>query len=902
MGCKLKSRLRAGRGIGLAVLSAALAGAPSALAAPPANDNYDSAESISGTSAITVGDTREATREADEPDHNGAEGTGSVWYKIAPGVDRVVEIDVCDKDYPSAIAIYQDDLLEEDGLDALTYVASDTCVIAFRAFANSGYRVAVDGQQGDRGRFTLRMESWPAPANDGVNSPASLSGATANVGADLRGASVDPGEAGPTLGFPASVWYSWTAPATGTVDLKLCEGGFEGAVGVYAVTGGGGLGALINYNYCRVVTEVTAGTAYRIAVRGERRTFNFTLKAYPKPGNDDFGNAELLTGATVAVAGDTRGATSPTGLPNETPGSVWYTWVSPVQGAVEIDVCSEFFNFVVLYTGSTQATLSPVASPIGCRLRAPVQSGTTYKIRVASSSLTGADTFDLQLRATAKPANDDFASAQPVTSTDTVVTGDIRGATREAVPAPGEPGHETFPQTTDGSVWYRWTSTVTGRLRFDACGPDGVTEETSLDVAAYTSTAPATPAFSNLVLSARALCVISIRVTSGTTYWLAVQGNFGSGPFAARLRAAVTQANDDFAGATTISPGQSIGGNTTTATYEMGEPGAGSPLLDGGSLWYKVTPSQEGQLSVSTCFPSTTYDSTLGIYQGSDVSNLTELAFNDDGAGACGAASQTAIHVLAAQTYWIAVAGDMTNANEAQQRGLFLLSATLVDDIQPETTISTTEPASVVTVRTQAVAFTSSEAGTFQCSLDSDEETDFSVCTSSKTYTGLGDGEHVIRVRAIDTAGNVDESPAEFHLEVDATPPETTILDGPPSPTNDATPTFRYISSESQSTLPVQDRQRVVQRLQRRGPRWRGRRRVHRPRARGRVPRVRGEGDRCPRKPGCDRRLPDLRRGRRAAGDLDRRRPHRPGRPDADDPLLVFGGRLHLHLQDRRRA
>ena len=47
----------------------------------------------------------------------------------------------------------------------------------------------------------------------------------------------------------------------------------------------------------------------------------------------------------------------------------------------------------------------------------------------------------------------------------------------------------------------------------------------------------------------------------------------------------------------------------------------------------------------------------------------------------------------------------------------------------------------------------------------------FAVCTSSQGYTGLSDGSHTFQVRAIDAAGNVDQTPASFTWTVDTAGP-----------------------------------------------------------------------------------------------------------------------------------
>jgi hypothetical protein len=80
-----------------------------------------------------------------------------------------------------------------------------------------------------------------------------------------------------------------------------------------------------------------------------------------------------------------------------------------------------------------------------------------------------------------------------------------------------------------------------------------------------------------------------------------------------------------------------------------------------------------------------------------------------------------------------------------------------VDATVPDTTI-TSGPSGTVNSTDAAFAFTSTEAGsTFECSLDGGT---YAPCTSPKSYTALANGSHTFSVRATDTAGNVDPTPA----------------------------------------------------------------------------------------------------------------------------------------------
>ncbi len=74
-------------------------------------------------------------------------------------------------------------------------------------------------------------------------------------------------------------------------------------------------------------------------------------------------------------------------------------------------------------------------------------------------------------------------------------------------------------------------------------------------------------------------------------------------------------------------------------------------------------------------------------------------------------------------------------------------------------------------------------------------------CTSPKTYTSLPDGAHSFEVRAIDKAGNADQTPASFAWSVDTTAPQVGIDSGPAGLTNDATPTFGFHPGEAGASV-----------------------------------------------------------------------------------------------------
>ncbi|RKH60913.1 hypothetical protein D7V93_12635 [Corallococcus llansteffanensis] len=106
-----------------------------------------------------------------------------------------------------------------------------------------------------------------------------------------------------------------------------------------------------------------------------------------------------------------------------------------------------------------------------------------------------------------------------------------------------------------------------------------------------------------------------------------------------------------------------------------------------------------------------------------------------------------------------------------------------VDVTLPDTTIATT-PTSPSNQTTANFTFTSTEGGvTFECLLD-DSPLLFETCGASKSYPGLGEGPHVLRVRAKDAAGNLDPTPAIHRWEVDSKKPDAPVVTAPEAGTS----------------------------------------------------------------------------------------------------------------------
>jgi DNA-directed RNA polymerase specialized sigma24 family protein len=116
-------------------------------------------------------------------------------------------------------------------------------------------------------------------------------------------------------------------------------------------------------------------------------------------------------------------------------------------------------------------------------------------------------------------------------------------------------------------------------------------------------------------------------------------------------------------------------------------------------------------------------------------------------------------------------------------------------DLPPETSI-TDGPSGPTSSTSATFRFSSADtAATFQCKLD---DRSWSACTSGKTYTGLPQGSHAFRVRAKDSAGTNDPSPAERTWKVDTVAPNTTITSASVS---GKSATFSFSASQDGSTF-----------------------------------------------------------------------------------------------------
>jgi hypothetical protein len=662
----------------------------------PQNDDFASPQVLNAAlpASATQVTNRLATKESGEPSHAGNAGGHSVWYEWTPSSGGPVAISTCssESDLDTLLAVYTGSTLA-----GLTSVAANdddangrcrdsNSEARFTATAGTTYRIAVDGKNGEEGRFDLFIEG--PPANDAFANAQTLSASLPVFGTgSTRFASKETGEPD-HAGNPGgkSVWFSWTPSSSGQFAISVCpflEVSPDTLVAVYTgssvdaltpVASNDDSSAACKGTGSQVALNVVAGTTYRIAVDSKAGIEGpFTLEISAPPANDDFEDASALPGKPVTAFGSTVFAGKEAGEPNHAgnPGghSLWYAWTPTESGPVEIAACGNSAGvdpLLAVYTGSAVNALTPVASNDDApgepedefcesadgfsEVEFDVVAGTTYRIAVDTKD--GEGRFSLFFELT--PANDDFADAQPLwTALPSSASADIELASKES----GEPNHAG--NGGGRSVWFSWTPTQSGSVAISTCSVFGDLD-TLLAVYTGSDLGALTAVGSDDDGTADKDCrgsdsEVQFSATADTTYRIAVDGKNGSAGFF-QLSLEGKAANDDFG------KPQSLGGDlpmfwrssSRFATKQIGEPnhagGAG-----GSSLWFKWTAPRTETVSVDTCDSS--FDTLLAVYTGTAVNALTPVASNDDGSASCSPQSRLAFDAVANTVYRIAVDG-----------------------------------------------------------------------------------------------------------------------------------------------------------------------------------------------------------------------------------------------------
>jgi len=566
-------------------------------------------------------------------------------------------------------------------------------------------------------RVFVRMVDG-AVLGDAFEAPQVLTGSSGTAPGDTVLATKqasEPAHAGNAGGH--SIWFSWTAPATGRVFVDTAGSTFDTLLGVYTGSAVAGLSEVAaNDNASAggrsgVAFDAVSGTTYRFAVDGVSGARGGVELAWgPVAANDDLDTATPIVTTNGSAQSHTAGTGKELGEPDHAGNagghSVWYSLTASAEGLYAFDTEGSTFDTLLgAYTGSEVDALTPVTSnddavglaPGSSKVFVRLDQGETVLLAVdGKAGVTGR--AELTWVFTPAPANDDFANAAPLELSYFGEYGTNVGASLE----PGEPSTEPG----GASVWYHHTPALDGTLRLEVYGYRDL-------IAVYTGSALSAL---TLVGGNYAGSPLSLPVTAGTTYYVSVDSDLAADPGLTTSFSYTASFLDTQAPTTTINTHPPAIGKQTavTFTFSADEPSTFVCKLD-----------------TAAEAPCTSPKSYSGLSNGS-------------------------------HTFTVRATDPSDNVGAHQQFDF------TVDTVAPDTNI-TSGPTGTTKSTTADVAFVGSEPGlTFQCSLDAAA---FSTCTSPRHLTGLTSRSHEFRVRAVDAAGNPDPFPASRTWTVDTVPP-----------------------------------------------------------------------------------------------------------------------------------
>lgn len=455
------------------------------------------------------------------------------------------------------------------------------------------------------------------PPNDDFTNRIVIAGTSAVMEGTLSGSTLETNEPMHwTNATGGSVWWTWTAPADGVVEIADLPGFAYSLAGIVAVYTGDSLDSLeqVTVSYLPTFFTATAGTAYQIAVLGagpdDTRQVELELNLYDSPTNYSFDSRSPLT------TGETNNSCSYFDTLAQRP--LWWTWTAPTHGLVDLQWFGD--TRVQLFTGTGPTNLVPLAessAPFGVS-GYEVQAGEVLQIEAEEDPepfepISGHTEFALIF--TPAAANDDFTNRIVLSGLPVQVSGDNTFATAE----PGEPAHMGQPPS--HTVWYQWTAPQSG--------PIGVLLDASWQTAYQTPVVSVYTgnSLTNLVLIAgKSLSTepVTFHATAGRTYCIVVGTTGGDGPF--QLAIVGPPANDNFDSATELTGWNAESNSwTTCATMQPGE----QPLTkydSHQSIWWTWQAPYSGWVDLSLV---ASYPVPLGVFTGNTLGGLHFVPFEN---------------------------------------------------------------------------------------------------------------------------------------------------------------------------------------------------------------------------------------------------------------------------------
>ena len=615
--------------------------------APPVNDAFAGRTPIVGETASVAGFNVAATREAGEPDHAGLPSDSTVWWTWTAPRNGVVTINTVGTAFDTILAVYRG-----TAVGALTLVAANddaqgtTSSVSFPVTGGTSYQIAVGGLADANGDVTLNLLLPALPVAPAITSQPVSRVVLDNAGSNVTFSVTATGAPAPT--------FAWQK--NGLNLLGVTNSSFTITNALLADAGG----------YRVVVTNASGSVTSSVA----------GLTVLTASANDAFADRFPIVGASNNLVAQNYNATREAGEPvhtaKDTGASLWWTWVAPRNGLVQVDTmgstnaAGDVLNTVLaVYTGNTLNTLTPVSAnddEIPSQLSSSkvffrAAAGVSYQIAVAgfrdANSTVAVGSILLNLAQA--PDNDYFTHRLAFPLGVARVRDNNVGTTKE----PAERNHAF--NAGGKSVWWSWVAPSNGLYRLDTTGSSfdtllAVYTGSALNALTLVGEHDGNPA-DNFFVSR-----VQFQAVGGTEYQFAVDGYQGaSGDVVLNLGPVVAggggiAANDNFAQRIAfLGQTNRVTASTVGATKETSEPNHGGNV-GGHSVWWAWIAPITGPVTLSTT--NSSFDTTLAAYAGTSLDALTLVAGNDDLDAAFGVyQSRVTFPAVAGVAYQIAVDG-----------------------------------------------------------------------------------------------------------------------------------------------------------------------------------------------------------------------------------------------------
>ncbi len=199
----------------------------------PFNDDFAHRSRLAGNNFAVRNVSIGATAE-NEPTVAGHSGAATLWWEWVPTQTGNVRISTTGSGFDTLLGVFMG-----SSLDGLTPVAANddepgliTSRVEFTATAGTPYQIVVGGKGGGQGLVLLDIGAI-AP-NDAFAAGQVITGRSAVIESANAQATLEPGEPR-ILGFTGgkSLWYRWTAPASGRFQAAARSDGFDPLLAVY---------------------------------------------------------------------------------------------------------------------------------------------------------------------------------------------------------------------------------------------------------------------------------------------------------------------------------------------------------------------------------------------------------------------------------------------------------------------------------------------------------------------------------------------------------------------------------------------------------------------------------------------------------------------------------------------